>query len=102
MTIASRLRRADLLFSRLRRQLAVAVCPFSSRAEYDASSNVSGPHLPVLIVGAGPVGLVLSMLLTKFGTPLADYNCLPLCCRVKNANGFGFGLGFGPIGILFI
>lgn len=24
--------------------------------------------LPVLIVGAGPVGLVLSMLLTKFGT----------------------------------
>ncbi|CAD6210922.1 unnamed protein product [Miscanthus lutarioriparius] len=25
------------------------------------------PHLPVLIVGAGPVGLVLSFLLTKFG-----------------------------------
>ncbi|ONL97327.1 FAD/NAD(P)-binding oxidoreductase family protein [Zea mays] len=28
------------------------------------------PHLPVLIVGAGPVGLVLSFLLTKFGTDL--------------------------------
>lgn len=25
------------------------------------------PHLPVVIVGAGPVGLALSFLLTKFG-----------------------------------
>lgn len=25
------------------------------------------PHLPVLIVGAGPVGLILSILLTKLG-----------------------------------
>ncbi|KAL6840352.1 hypothetical protein ACP4OV_030162 [Aristida adscensionis] len=29
------------------------------------------PHLPVLIVGAGPVGLVLSFLLTKFGIKCA-------------------------------
>jgi hypothetical protein len=28
------------------------------------------PHLPVVIVGAGPVGLVLSFLLTKFGKRL--------------------------------
>ncbi|KAJ4798841.1 3-(3-hydroxy-phenyl)propionate/3-hydroxycinnamic acid hydroxylase [Rhynchospora pubera] len=73
MAIVSRLRRGDLFFSRLRRQLAaaVAVCPFTSSAAHDAGTGVSGPHLPVLIVGAGPVGLVLSMLLTKFGIKCA-------------------------------
>lgn len=38
--------------------------PFSSLA---GGGGGDAPHLPVVIVGAGPVGLVLSFLLTKFG-----------------------------------
>ncbi|KAK3166247.1 hypothetical protein QOZ80_1AG0043310 [Eleusine coracana subsp. coracana] len=38
--------------------------PFSSLA--GGGGRTDAPHLPVLIVGAGPVGLVLSFLLTKF------------------------------------
>ncbi|XP_072969694.1 uncharacterized protein [Typha angustifolia] len=41
----------------------VTVFPFSSCA----ASGGGVPHVPVLIVGAGPVGLVLSFLLTKMG-----------------------------------
>ncbi|CAO1942681.1 unnamed protein product [Urochloa humidicola] len=43
--------------------------PFSSLAGEGGRGGV--PHLPVLIVGAGPVGLVLSFLLTKFGIKCA-------------------------------
>ncbi|CAO2172427.1 unnamed protein product [Urochloa humidicola] len=43
--------------------------PFSSLA--GGGSRGGAPHLPVLIVGAGPVGLVLSFLLTKFGIKCA-------------------------------
>ncbi|KAJ3678152.1 hypothetical protein LUZ60_001955 [Juncus effusus] len=65
ITVGHGLRRGGLFHARLRIQLAAAVHPYSSRAASD------GPHLPVLIVGAGPVGLVLSMLLTKFGVKCA-------------------------------
>jgi hypothetical protein len=41
--------------------------PFSSLA---GGGGGDAPHLPVVIVGAGPVGLVLSFLLTKFGKRL--------------------------------
>ncbi|CAL4946099.1 unnamed protein product [Urochloa decumbens] len=48
------------------------------RRQHRPISSLSGgggrggaPHLPVLIVGAGPVGLVLSFLLTKFGIKCA-------------------------------
>lgn len=78
----------------------MAVCPFSSRARDDASTNISGPHLPVLIVGAGPVGLVLSLLLTKFGTSFPQFQLFAsLLQGEKNANGLGLGLGFAPVGI---
>nr|CAB3479145.1 unnamed protein product [Digitaria exilis] len=43
--------------------------PFSSLA--GGGGRGGAPHLPVLIVGAGPVGLVLSFLLTKFGIKCA-------------------------------
>ncbi|TVU36153.1 hypothetical protein EJB05_18070 [Eragrostis curvula] len=43
--------------------------PFSSLA--GGGGRGDAPHLPVLIVGAGPVGLVLSFLLTKFGIKCA-------------------------------
>jgi hypothetical protein len=46
-----------------------------SRLQRPLFSSLAGgggdaPHLPVVIVGAGPVGLVLSFLLTKFGKRL--------------------------------
>ncbi|RLN25622.1 putative polyketide hydroxylase [Panicum miliaceum] len=43
--------------------------PFSSLV--GGGRQGDAPHLPVLIVGAGPVGLVLSFLLTKFGIKCA-------------------------------
>jgi hypothetical protein len=43
--------------------------PFSSLAGGGGGGG-DAPHLPVVIVGAGPVGLVLSFLLTKFGKRL--------------------------------
>lgn len=44
-----------------------------NRVFWDCSSRIITQDriLPVLIVGAGPVGLVLSILLTKLGTPLS-------------------------------
>lgn len=38
--------------------------------------------LPVLIIGAGPVGLTLSMLLTKLGVFLDSF-CLDLCVEFR-------------------
>lgn len=56
----------------------------------------------VLIVGAGPIGLVLSMILTKFGTSIADYNffSLPLSC---GAVGFKTQMvwAFGTVGSFY-
>lgn len=44
---------------------------FRSRGLSDSKFfNGNDTVLPVLIVGAGPVGLVLSILLTKLGIPL--------------------------------
>lgn len=41
-----------------------------SRRELSITNNFDAAKLPVLIVGAGPVGLVLSILLTKLGGTL--------------------------------
>jgi hypothetical protein len=51
-----------------RRLLLLQRSLFSSLAGGGTGDDVT-PHLPVVIVGAGPVGLVLSFLLTKFGNP---------------------------------
>uniref|UniRef100_A0A0D3EXH1 FAD-binding domain-containing protein n=1 Tax=Oryza barthii TaxID=65489 RepID=A0A0D3EXH1_9ORYZ len=54
-----------------RRRLLLLQRPlFSSLAGGGTGDDVT-PHLPVVIVGAGPVGLVLSFLLTKFGIKCA-------------------------------
>ena len=42
------------------------VYPFARPAEMDASAGASSTH-PVAIVGAGPIGLVLAILLAKQG-----------------------------------
>ncbi|KAL5222022.1 hypothetical protein ABZP36_026735 [Zizania latifolia] len=51
-----------------RRLLPLQLPLFSSLA---AGGGGAPPHLPVVIAGAGPVGLVLSFLLTKFGIKCA-------------------------------
>uniref|UniRef100_A0A6V7QS98 FAD-binding domain-containing protein n=1 Tax=Ananas comosus var. bracteatus TaxID=296719 RepID=A0A6V7QS98_ANACO len=76
-----RRRRADDslhdVFCRRRSRIAAAgsTSPFSSPSALAAAGSDGGcegpPSLPVLIVGAGPVGLVLSFLLTKLGIKCA-------------------------------
>ncbi|XP_020091632.1 uncharacterized protein LOC109712456 isoform X3 [Ananas comosus] len=76
-----RRRRADDslhdVFCRRRSRIAAAgsTSPFSSPSALAAAGGDGGcegpPSLPVLIVGAGPVGLVLSFLLTKLGIKCA-------------------------------
>ena len=62
---------AALMLTRRFHRNAVLCSSYNLRTDLSTSSHgIDGPdsRLPVLIVGAGPVGLVLSILLTKLGS----------------------------------
>ncbi|XP_047972594.1 putative polyketide hydroxylase isoform X2 [Salvia hispanica] len=65
---------AALMLTRRFHRNAVLCSSYNLRTDLSTSSHgIDGPdsRLPVLIVGAGPVGLVLSILLTKLGVKCA-------------------------------
>lgn len=68
------------MFSRLNISRGSAHSSLSSLfCRWMSTSSVVEEHVPVLIVGAGPVGLVLSILLTKLGVK---------CCIIERSQQF--------------